>query len=99
MLDVAPGYFGSDEFGLVGADLRFGQRVVVGVAHRTHRTVHAGLDQPLGEGERGVLTTGVGVMDQPAQVDHTGPLAGPDGVLERVEHQIGGHLGHGHASR
>ena len=33
VLDVAPGPFGSDQLGLVGADLGLGQGVVVGVAH------------------------------------------------------------------
>ena len=56
VLDVAPGPFGADQFGLVEPDLGLGQRVVVGIARRTDRGVDASLDEPVGEGEGGVLT-------------------------------------------
>jgi putative ABC transport system permease protein len=72
VLDVAPGTVGTDQLGLVGADLGLGEGVVVGIAHRTHRRIHAGFDQTAGEGERGVLAAGIIVMHQPAQVADTG---------------------------
>jgi len=45
--------------------------------------------------EVGVLAAGVGVVHQAGQVEHAALPAGPDGVLERVEHEFGGHAGGG----
>ena len=55
VVDIAPGPFGLDQFGLVGTDLGLGEGVVVGVADRTDRGVHACFEQAGGERERGVL--------------------------------------------
>ena len=38
------------------------------------------------------LRPGIGVVNEPGQVGDAGLLAGPDRVLEGVEHQVGGHL-------
>ena len=46
---------GLDQFGLVQADYRFGQGVVVGVADGADRGLDAGGGQPVGERDRRIL--------------------------------------------
>ena len=99
VLDAAPRAFGPDQLGLVEPDLGFGQRVVVGVAHRPDGRVDSFVDESLGEGEADVLgkfnqsmqhrarEVSVGVVDQLGQVGDAGLSARPDRVLEGVEHR------------
>lgn len=49
------------------------------------------VDEPLGEGHRGVLSAGVAVGDQSPQVGVAFLGAGEERVLEGVEDQVGGH--------
>ena len=51
LIDVTPGTFVVDEFGLVEPDLRFRERVVVGVADGSDGRVDAFVDEPVGEGD------------------------------------------------
>ena len=53
----------------------------------------AGLGEPLGEPDRGVLGAGVGVVDQSGQLVHPSSFARPDRHLQRVKHQRGAHAG------
>jgi len=55
LLSGAPGAAGLDQFGLVQADYRFGQGVVVGVADGADRGLDAGGGQPVGERDRRIL--------------------------------------------
>jgi hypothetical protein len=65
MIAIAPRPKVPNQFGLVQADSRFGQGVVVGVADRTDGGVDAGGEQPVGECDGGVLAAGVVVVHQP----------------------------------
>jgi hypothetical protein len=55
VLDGPPGPAWLDQFGLVEAVDRLGEGVVVAVARASDRGVDAGLDQSVGERDRGVL--------------------------------------------
>lgn len=41
------------------------------------------------------MAAAVVVVDQPGQIVDALALTGPDGVLDRIEHQLGGHGGRG----
>ena len=56
---------GPDQLGLVEPDLGLGQSIVVGIAHGPDRGVDAGVDESLGERERGVLAAGQAVVEAP----------------------------------
>src|SRR5690606_19522778 len=81
-----------DEFGFVQTDRGFHQSVVVGVADRPDRGLEAGLGQVGGEAETGVLTARIRVMYQALAVGPVrggGPVPLPQGVIDRVEHELG----------
>jgi hypothetical protein len=65
VVEALPGAVGVDQFGLVQAHVGLGQGVVVGVADGPDRGVDASVGEAMGEGDRGVLGAGVGVVDQP----------------------------------
>jgi hypothetical protein len=55
VFDGAPWSLPADQFGLEQPDDGLGQGVVVGVADRADGGVDAGVDEPFGERDRGVL--------------------------------------------
>jgi hypothetical protein len=77
-----------NQFGLVQAVDRLGQRVVVAVAAAAHRRLDAGLGQALGVSDGHVLRTTVGVMDERTVALW---LARIQRLLQRVEHEVGVH--------
>jgi hypothetical protein len=77
-----------DQFGLVQAVDGLGQRVVVAVALAAHRGLDAGLGQPFAVADADVLRPAVRVVDQAAV---TLGLAGVQGLLQRIEHEVRAH--------
>ncbi len=94
VVDPAPGAFVADALGLVEPDHRLGHGVIEAVAHGADRREGAGI----GEAARcnGSRCTGSRrrVVDKPVD-ELVGLLAGPQGHLQRVEGQLGGHGGLG----
>ena len=64
VLDMPPRSAAAYELGLVQADNRFGQCVVVAVADTTDRRLDAGLGETLRVADRNVLDPAVAVMHQ-----------------------------------
>jgi len=90
VVDRSPGAASADDLGLEQADHGFGQRVVEGVADRADRGFDSGLGEPLGVANGEVLTATVAVMDQPRV---PAGLAVVDGLLERVQREVGPKVG------
>ena len=67
LLDGAPWAVPVDQFGFELADGGLGQGVVVAVADRSDGGQRTGAGQGVGVADRGVLTAGVAVMDQPVE--------------------------------
>ena len=55
LVEVAPWSLRADEFGLVQADDRFGEGVIVGIAHGSDRGFDAGLGETVGVADGQVL--------------------------------------------
>jgi hypothetical protein len=81
---VTPGTAPPGELGLVQADARLGERVVVRVTDAAHRRLDAGLCQAFGVTDRQILRSAVAVMDE-----LSGAQPDVDCLLEGVESQIG----------
>jgi hypothetical protein len=64
IMDIMPWPSWFYQLCFVEPDRGFGERVVQRVADGADRGVNARVDQMLGESERGVLATGVGMVNQ-----------------------------------
>ena len=76
----------TNHLGLVQADDRLGQRIVVGIADAAHRRLNPGLSQTLGVANRQVLGATVAVMHQSALIAHRAVI---ERLLERVQGKLG----------
>src|SRR5271167_2095714 len=74
------------QLALEGGEEALAHGVVETVTHRAHRGSHTGLLAAFAEGERGVLTALVGMMDAP------GRTALSERHVERLEHQLGAQI-------
>ena len=54
-----------------------------------------GLGESFGVGDGGVLSASVVMINQTGQVGDALAAAGPDRVLDRIEHELGAHAGRG----
>ena len=95
LVDVSPWAFVVDEFGLVEADLRLREGVVVRVANGPDRGINALIDEPVREGNRRVNAARIGMVRQPCEPGHTFTAAGPERHLEAVQHERCCHGGGG----
>ena len=96
VVDALPRPSRLDQFGLVETVDRLCKGIVERVADRPHRGGDAGLGQPLAVAQRRVLGSSVAVGHhrvKRACIDRAGALAGPDGLLEGVQDELGGHRG------
>ena len=82
-----------DEFGLVETDLRLREGVVVRVADGADGRVDALVDEPVGEGNRGVDAACVGVVRESGEPGDAFAAAGEQGHVEAVEHERSCHPG------
>ena len=89
MVKVPPWSFLSDEFCLVQSDDGFGEGIIVGVAYRADRWFDAGFGETLGVSNGQILRAGIGMMYQAAVRIGGFGVAGPDGLFEGVEGQVG----------
>lgn len=87
---VAPRTPGFDQLGLVEAVDRLGEGVVVARSHRAYARLNPSLGETLSDGDRGVLTTPICVVDNIFHVPARS-LTSPYRMLDRVEHQRGRH--------
>nr|pir hypothetical protein c - Mycobacterium bovis insertion sequence IS987 [Mycobacterium tuberculosis variant bovis] len=67
--------------------------IVIGASDRSDRRLDACLGEPLAEPDRCVLRSPIRMVDNVFQVEYAFLLAGPDGLLDRVEDHGGGHRG------
>src|ERR687898_2161785 len=95
VIDAAPRPLFLDQLGLVEAVDRLGQGIVIRRPDSTDRGLDTSGGEPFGEGQRYVLGPAVMVMDQAGQVAAAVAGPGPDGLLNRVEDELGGHRGAG----
>ncbi len=72
-----------DELAFKRCEEALGHGVVIAIPHRTHRGAHTHLPAALAEGERGVLATLIGVMDERLGA------ALAQRHIERLEHELG----------
>ena len=84
LVETFPGATVSDQLGLVQADDRFGERVVVAVAPGADRAGDVVFGEPVGVANRQILAAAVGVMDEPVEVESL-TVSRPDGLFERRE--------------
>ncbi len=75
----------ADQLGLVEADHRLGERIVVGVAAGSDRGDSTGVGEALGVADREVLAASVAVVHEPVEVT----VAAPDRHLKRVDRKVG----------
>ena len=68
VVDAPPRSAATDQLGLVEADDRLGERVVVAVATASRPRYRAGFGEALGVADRQVLAAPVGVVDEPVEV-------------------------------
>ena len=82
---VPPGATSTNHLGLVQADDRLGQGIVVGIPDAAHRRLDPGIGQALGVADRQVLGATVAVMHQSALSAHRA-------VIERLFEGIQGQV-------
>src|ERR1700738_4090790 len=75
-----------NDFGLEEADDGFRQRVVVGIAHTSHRWLRTRLGQALGVPDRQILAAAIAVMHHTLDA-----RARPNCLLQCIENQLGVH--------
>src|SRR5271166_111865 len=85
-LQMSPGAAAVNDLRLVQPDERFGQRVVVRIAHATHGRLGSRFGQSLGVANRQILATPVAVMHDPLDSGTR-----PQRLLQRVQDQFGMH--------
>ncbi len=85
--DVAPRALVMDQLGLVQPDLGLRERVVVRITHRSDGWVDAFLDEPVGEGDRGVDAARVRVVGQPGEARDAFAPPCEERHLEAVQHE------------
>ena len=86
VVEALPGSTPSDDLGLVQADDRLGESVVVAVTDRADRWFDPGFGEPFGVTDTEILRSPVRMVDEPLGV---AVETGPDGLLEGVAGQVG----------
>jgi hypothetical protein len=90
-VDAPPGLARSDQLGFIQAVDGFGQGVVIRAANRSDRGLDSGLSETFGEPDRRVLRPSIRMVDNIFKIHDAFLLAGPDRLLDGIEHHRGGH--------